>query len=180
MIVVAVKEENAEVYRSFSSKYGIKKLQLVVAGGETRMQSVLNGVSAVPDEYDMIAIGDGARPLIRWEDIDKTIEAAKISGAAALGCLITDTVKKIENGKIVETVPRENLVGIQTPQVFLRQEYLETAQKAVKTDHVFTDDASVYEYYGKTVTFVEGHRDNLKTTVPEDIPVIKAIMEERQ
>lgn len=179
-IVVAAKAETMALYCSFKEKYDLKKLQLIVEGGKTRMESVLKGVRAIPADYAFVAIGDGARPLIRPADIDRTVEAAQKSGAAALGCYLTDTVKRIESDKIIETVPRTHLVGIQTPQVFKRDEYLALAEKALLTGMEFTDDASIFEYYGKEVSFVEGHRDNMKITAPEDIPVIKAIMEERK
>ncbi len=180
LIVVVTKEEKRELYRSLAEKYNISKLQIVVEGGATRMESVLNGVRSVPSNYRLVAIGDGARPLIRTEDIEKTIEKAYEVGAAALGCHITDTVKQIDEDIISKTVPRENLVGIQTPQVFELNEYIAVAEKATQLKKEFTDDASIYEHFGKKVAVVEGHRDNLKITVPEDIPMMRAIMEERK
>ncbi len=179
LIVLVAREEQVSIYREFKEKYGFEKEILVTAGGKTRMESVLNGVRAVPRAYDMVAIGDGARPMVRSSDIRATIDAAEKVGAAALGVFLTDTVKRVCDGKIVETLPREQLVGIQTPQVFYREEYLETATKAMECPIAFTDDASIYEYYNKPVAFVEGRRDNLKITAPEDISVMNTMMEER-
>ena len=102
------------------------------------------------------------------------------TGAAALGVYMTDTVKEVRDGKIVKTLPRETLVGIQTPQVFLRKEYLEVASRAAESGENFTDDASIYEYFGKEVTLVEGKRNNIKITLPEDIPMFLALMEEQK
>ncbi len=179
LIVIVTRPELVSVYREFKEKYSFHKEFLVSIGGETRMESVLNGVRAVPAEYDYVAIGDGARPLIRTEDIERTIVAAREKGAAALGVHLTDTVKEVADGMIAQTLPREQLVGIQTPQVFAREEYLAIAQKAAQSGNSFTDDASIYEFYGKPVAFVEGHRDNLKITAPEDIAVIRVMMEDR-
>lgn len=179
LIVVVTREENKSVYQSFAEQFGIRTPLLITTGGATRVDSVINGVRAVPEEFDLVAIGDGARPLVRSEDISKTIAAAAESGAAALGVIATDTMKEIENGLITRTVPREHLIQIQTPQIFCRAEYLELAQKAQMSGEVFTDDASIYEFYNKPVRFVEGHRDNLKITVPEDAAMIKMLMEER-
>lgn len=179
MIVIVAREEQRSLYCGLKEQYGVKKEILVTTGGKTRMESVLNGVRAVPKEFDLVAIGDGARPLVRSEDISATVQAAEKTGAAALGVHITDTVKRVSDGKIVETLPREQLVGIQTPQVFYRSEYLEVAENAIKSDIEFTDDASIYEYYHKPVAFVEGRRDNLKITAPEDIAVMNTMMEER-
>ena len=179
LIVVVTREENVPMYQSFAAQYGIQTPVLVAVGGKTRIDSVLNGVRAVPAEYDLVAIGDGARPLVRSEDISKTIAAAAESGAAALGVKAIDTMKEIAEGWITRTVPREQLIQIQTPQIFRCAEYLELAEKAQKSGREFTDDASIYEYYDKPVRFVEGHRDNLKITVPEDAAMIKMLMEER-
>lgn len=179
LIVVVTREENVSIYESFADQYGIQTPVLVTIGGKTRLDSVMNGVRAVPEEYEFIAIGDGARPLVRSEDISKTIAAAVDSGAAALGVKAIDTMKEIDDGYITRTVPREQLIQIQTPQVFGRGEYLELARKAQKSGVEFTDDASIYEFYNKPVWFVEGHRDNLKITVPEDATLIKILMEER-
>jgi len=180
MIVVVTREELIPLYQEFRDRFGIHKEVLVTTGGATRMDSVLNGVRAVPAGYDYVAIGDGARPLIRSEEIDLTVAAAYESGAAALGVHLTDTIKRVCGDRIMRTVPRADLVGIQTPQVFRRAEYIPLAEKAVASGEEFTDDASIYEHFGKEVTFVEGRRDNMKITAPEDIPVLRAIMEERK
>lgn len=179
LIIVVTRKENVKIYQSFAKKYGIQTPVLVTIGGATRVDSVINGVETVPAEFDLVAIGDGARPLVRSEDISKTIAAAAESGAAALGVLATDTMKEIEDGFITRTVPREQLVHIQTPQIFCRKEYLDLARKARESGVEFTDDASIYEFYNKPVRFVAGHRDNLKITVPEDAAMIKMLMEER-
>lgn len=179
LIVVVTREENVPIYESFANQYGIQTPVLVTIGGETRVDSVLNGVRAVPEEYDLVAIGDGARPLVRPDDISKTIAAAMESGAAALGVKAVDTMKEVNDGIIRRTVSRENLIQIQTPQVFKRGEYLSLVPLAKESGREFTDDASIYQFFIKQVRFVEGHRDNLKITVPEDAALIKTLMEAR-
>lgn len=177
-IVVVTREDLVPLFCSFKVKYGIKKDVLVTVGGATRMESVLNGVRLTGAEF--VAIGDGARPLIRPEDIDRTVRVAHESGAAALGVHLTDTIKEVREGTIKKTVPRDVLVGIQTPQVFARNLYLELAERAAESGEVFTDDASIFERFEKNVILVEGHRDNIKITVPEDIAIFRALMEERK
>lgn len=179
LLVIVTREENVELYKSFADQYGIRTPILVVTGGATRVDSVINGVCAVPLEYDLVAIADGARPLVRAEDIEKTIISAAENGAAALGVKAVDTTKEIQDGIITRTIPREQLIQIQTPQCFKRGEYLHLAKQARDSGVEFTDDASIYEYYHKPVWFVEGHRDNLKITVPEDAAMIKMLMEEQ-
>lgn len=179
-IVIVTQESLVPVYEKFKKDFGIQKEIKVVVGGKSRMESVLNGVRAVPDNYEYVAIGDGARPLIRPQEIQATVRAAVETGAAALGLFLTDTIKEVKNGKILKTIPRDTLVGIQTPQVFRREEYLQLAEQAMKTGRNFTDDASIYEYFGRAVTLVEGRRDNIKITLPEDIAIFLALMEEQQ
>lgn len=179
LIVIVTQSDLVPVYQEFKKRFDIKKEILVTVGGATRMESVLNGVRAVPEEYEFVAIGDGARPLIRPQEIRATMESAWKSGAAALGVHLTDTIKEVADDKIVRTIPRDVLVGIQTPQVFARKEYIKLAERAIATGKEFTDDASVYEMFGKTVTVVEGRRDNIKITVPEDISIFLALMEEQ-
>jgi len=179
LIVVATQRELFPVFDDIKKNYGIDNMVLV-QGGATRSESVLNAARAVPTNFDFVAIGDGARPLIRAEEIRATLEEAWKTGAAALGVHLTDTVKEVRDSRISRTVPREVLVGIQTPQVFARGEYLDLAEKALNSGENFTDDASIYEYYGKKVSFVEGRRDNIKITLPEDIPMLRALMEARR
>ena len=180
LLIIATQKDLVPVYQAFKKDFGIQKEILVTVGGATRMESVLNGVRAVPEEYEYVAIGDGARPFIRPQEIRATLEAAWKSGAAALGVHLTDTVKEVANGEIQKTIPRDILVGIQTPQVFRRKDYLELAERAISSGENFTDDASIYEYFGRKVTLVEGRRDNIKITVPEDITIFLALMEEQQ
>ncbi len=179
-MVIVTRRELLSVYALFCEKYDIRKPLTVCVGGESRMESVLCGVRMVPQDVQFVAIGDGARPLIRPEDIDATVRAAFKTGAAALGVPVTDTIKKTVNGTIVKTVPRESLAAIQTPQVFAREEYLICATAAASLHEAFTDDASIYERFGKPVTLVAGHRDNWKITAPEDIALLKALLEDRK
>ncbi len=178
-IIIVTRAECLDIYRSFKEKYQLKKEVIVVLGGATRKESVLNGVRAAGDQYEFVAIADGARPLIRPAEIRQTLEAAWESGAAALGAPITDTVKEIEDHQICRTIPRDRLIGIQTPQIFCRSEYLLLAEQALAEQIEFTDDASIYEYYNRPVTYVAGRRDNWKITTSEDITILQALMEGR-
>lgn len=179
-IVLVTRESMMEEYDALLRRFGNDIPYAIVAGGKERMDSVINGVRRVPNHFTHVAIADGARPLIRCEEIEKTVKAAFKDGAAVLGAIVTDTIKKVRGNSILKTVPREDLVAMQTPQVFEREEYLICATASKKLSTNFTDDASIYEKFGKSVTFVEGRRDNLKITVPEDIAILRAIMEERK
>lgn len=167
-MVVVTKPENYSKILSITKTYAVKKKVSVTCGGSTRALSALNGVKAAGGKY--AAITDGARPLVSSFDIDNTCIAAQKYGAAALGVKMTDTVKR-ENadGFITETVDRSDLIRIQTPQVFLKDEYIRLAQKALESDFEFTDDCSIYEYFGKQVKIVTGSNYNIKITEREDL-----------
>lgn len=179
-IVLVTRKSMMADYDALLQRFGKGIPYAIVEGGKERMDSVLNGVRALPEKITHVAIADGARPLIRIEEIEKTIAAAFKSGGAVLGVHVTDTIKKVRGNEIQKTVVRDDLVAMQTPQVFEREEYLICATAAGKLNVNFTDDAAIYEKFGKTVTFVEGRRDNLKITVPEDVAILRAIMEERK
>lgn len=169
-IVVVAKKESFKRICNEIDKFGIDKPCVMAQGGNVRALSVRNGVLAAHCEY--VAIMDGARPLIRPENIDITCSAAFEFGAAALGVPMNDTVKRIDgDGNILDTVDRQNLLRIQTPQVFLRSEYLELSEKAAAVDKEFTDDCSIYEYFGRQVKTVLGSDDNLKITVRDDLDI---------
>ncbi len=169
-IVVVAKLESLERVRTEIERFGISKTCCLTKGGNTRAESVRNGVLSAKGEY--VAVMDGARPMIKPQQIERTCRAAFECGAAALGVPVTDTIKRIDdNADIVLTVDRKNLVRIQTPQVFLRAEYLELSAKALETDVEFTDDCAVYEYYGKRVKTVFGTNENIKITVKEDLDI---------
>ena len=169
-IVVVAKLESFERVRTEIERFGISKTCCLTKGGNTRAESVRNGVLSAKGEY--VAVMDGARPMIKPQQIERTCRAAFECGAAALGVPVTDTVKRIDdNADIVLTVDRKNLVRIQTPQVFLRAEDLELSAKALETDVEFTDDCAVYEYYGKRVKTVFGTNENIKITVKEDLDI---------
>ena len=95
-----------------------QKIRSTVAGGAERQDSVREGLKAVPDETDIIAVHDGARPLVLASEIEAAIEAARETGAAVVGQPLSDTIKRVDRGTVVETLDRSKLWAVQTPQVF--------------------------------------------------------------
>lgn len=155
---------------------GISKIKAVVLGGDTRKESVKNGLYAA--KGDFVAIHDGARSLITKSEIESVIEEAQKYGAAALGVKCKDTIKVADNcGFIKETLNREFLYQIQTPQVFARREILKM-HEASNGD--FTDDCSVFESFGKKVKIVTGSYENIKITTPFDLEIAEKILEKRR
>jgi 2-C-methyl-D-erythritol 4-phosphate cytidylyltransferase len=145
------------------------KLSKIVPGGDTRRQSVLNGLRKIPDnESGLVAIHDGARPVVPQEDIEATIRTAGECGAACLVAEVTDTMKRVEDRKIVETVDRSSLRKALTPQCF-RFEVIMSAFENADPSIEFTDDCSIVERSGQRVEFVEGSDLNIKITYPHDL-----------
>lgn len=174
-IIIVTKPENHEKIRALCTQYNITKPLTITNGGNTRAESVLCG--AMLSDSDYLSIMDGARPLVLPSDIDKTSLAAFEYGAAALGTPMTDTVKKITpDSVILSTVDRSDLVRIQTPQTFAREKYISLAKKAQSVDFEFTDDCSIYEYFGEKVKIVTASNENIKVTVQSDLETCKRLI----
>lgn len=175
-IVIVTKQTDFEAVNEIKMLYGIKKQVLCANGGQTRVHSVLNGVGMASGDY--VAIMDGARPLVDPFHIDNTCAAAFECGAAALGVKMTDTVKRVSDGVITDTVDRSDLARIQTPQVFEREKYERLAKTALESGCEFTDDCSVYEHFGLPVQIVYGSDRNVKVTVKEDLEICERLVKD--
>ena len=148
-----------------------------VAGGSSRAESVLCGLKAV--ETPLVAIHDGARPLVTVPVIDAAIEAAEICGAAAPAIAVHDTIKKAKNGVVEQTLDRSSLFAVQTPQVFETSAIRSALQAAMAQNLPLTDDCSAAEYAGLQVRLTAGSEENLKITVPSDLVLAEAILQGR-
>lgn len=164
--------------KQFSKLINDERVSFVV-GGSTRQESVKNAVMSV-DEADLVIIHDGARPLIRQEDIKKTIESAKQFGASAVGVPVKDTIKVIDDNSVVISTPdRSKLFAVQTPQIFSFEMYKKALSKAEQDNMDFTDDCQLIEYIGGKVKMVQGSYDNIKITTPDDISLAENILRNR-
>lgn len=171
-IIVVARQQDIEI---FSSILDDERISFVV-GGATRQESVYNAIQTI-DEAELIAIHDGARPLIREEDIENTIRQAKEHSAAAVGVPVKDTIKIIDDDNfVVETPNRSNLFAVQTPQIFDFGLYKQIMDKAVEQGRDYTDDCQLAENNGVKVKMVAGSYTNIKITTPDDIPVAESIL----
>ncbi|MDE2060645.1 MAG: 2-C-methyl-D-erythritol 4-phosphate cytidylyltransferase [candidate division NC10 bacterium] len=152
----------------------------VVPGGQTRQDSVYNGLQRAKAETDLVLIHDGVRPFVSREVVLATIEAAKEAGAAVVAVPIIDTIKRVDtNGFVIETLQRGQLWSIQTPQVF-SYTLLMRAHRAVREHGIIaTDDAALVERIGGMVKVVRGSYENLKITSEEDLPLADLILRRR-
>lgn len=144
-----------------------------IPGGKTRKESVYNGLKSLSNafEEDFVLIHDAARPLIRPTDMESVIKAAMASGAATLAVPVSDTLRR-DNG---ETVDREKLWAVQTPQVF-RLSLIRAAHEQTQTDENYTDDAGLLTSAGHPVTIVPGHKDNFKITTEDDLHMAEILL----
>lgn len=171
-IIIVARQQDIEV---FSSILDDERISFVV-GGSTRQESVYNAIQTI-DEAELIAIHDGARPLIREEDIENTIRQAKEHSAAAIGVPVKDTIKIIDDDNfVVETPNRSTLFAVQTPQIFDFGLYKQIMDKAVEQGRDYTDDCQLAENNGVKVKMVAGSYTNIKITTPDDIPVAESIL----
>ena len=154
------------------------KVTAVVAGGKDRPESVANGMNALSKKVKLVAVQDGARPLVTWQLIDRVVRAANSYGAAAPAVPVKDTVKEVAGGLVVTTPDRSRLQAVQTPQVF-DLDLLRGALKKAKDDGaVITDDCSAVERLGMKVKIVAGDERNIKVTTPMDLKIARLFMEE--
>lgn len=154
------------------------KVRAVVAGGDSRQDSVQAGLNALSKDIQLAAIHDGARPLVTWEVIDRTVRAAHSYSAAAPGVPVKDTVKVVRGGVVAATPDRSKLQAVQTPQVF-DADLLRTALKKAREDNAaVTDDCSAVERLGMSVKIVSGDERNIKVTTPMDLKIAQMLLEE--
>ena len=154
------------------------KVTAVVAGGNSRQESVGNGLNALSKDIKLAAIHDGARPLITWQVIDRAVRAANSYGAAAPAIPVKDTIKVVHGGVVKETPDRKHLYAVQTPLVFDIDLLRGALKKAAQDGAEVTDDCSAVERLGMSVKIVEGDEHNLKVTTPFDLAVAKLLLEE--
>ena len=177
-IVVVTREDLILPITSLCAQ--MDKVQAVVAGGSSRQESVHLGLNALSDKCKLVAIHDGARPLISWQVIDRVVRAANTYGAAAPAIPVKDTIKVVQGGVVKETPDRASLQAVQTPQVF-DFDILRGALKKAKQDGAqVTDDCSAVERMGMAVKIVEGEERNLKVTTPLDLKIAQLLLEEEQ
>lgn len=175
-IVLVLASEEIEKFQQTLEKFNLKKLVKIIAGGKTRAESVRNALNSLDEnKTETVAVHDGARPLVSSEEIAQTIEKARETGASCLVGKVTDTIKRIANGKIIETIDRENLRRAQTPQTF-RFKILQKAFAPKNFDSAATDECFLVEKAGFEIAFTEGSAKNIKITTREDFALAEIFL----
>ncbi len=177
IILVVNRARKKWVQQKFLTQYRIQRIAEVIIGGKTRMESVYAGLSCLATKTRWVLIHDGARPLVSPKVVSRLIQFAKRQGACCLGIRLKDTIKRVsQNSLIQETVDRDQLRAIQTPQVFRRDWLVRAYQRALKEGYQGTDDAALVERLGIRVKIVDGEERNIKITTPEDLVIARALL----
>ncbi|MEC0664593.1 2-C-methyl-D-erythritol 4-phosphate cytidylyltransferase [Priestia flexa] len=174
-IILVINDQELEDITSLLEQYPMRKVTAVVSGGQERQHSVYNGLKAIKLS-NVVLIHDGARPFVKRHHIHKLVEEAAVKEAATLGVPVKETIKKVENNIVVETIERSSLWSIQTPQAFLSSTIQRAHNVAKENGYLGTDDASLVEQLGQEVAIVQGDYDNIKLTTPEDLIYAEAIL----
>ncbi|MBO3796197.1 2-C-methyl-D-erythritol 4-phosphate cytidylyltransferase [Bacillus subtilis] len=176
-IILVINEQEREHFQQLLSDYPFQTSIELVAGGDERQYSVYKGLKAVKQEK-IVLVHDGARPFIKHEQIDELIAEAEQTGAATLAVPVKDTIKRVQDLQVSETIERPSLWAVQTPQAFRLSLLMKAHAEAERKGFLGTDDASLVEQMeGGSVRVVEGSYTNIKLTTPDDLTSAEAIME---
>ena len=156
------------------------KVRAVIAGGASRQESVKLGLNALSNKTKLVAVQDGARPLVTWQVIDRTVRAAHTYGAAAPAIPVKDTIKTVQGGIVINTPDRAQLKAVQTPQVFDLDLLKGALARVEKNGDQVTDDCSAVELLGMSVRIVEVDERNIKVTTPLDLKIAELLLEENK
>jgi 2-C-methyl-D-erythritol 4-phosphate cytidylyltransferase len=169
ILVVVPPELQGRVHRDVLAFMNTRIPMEWVAGGAERQESVFNALEGIPEEVTWVLVHDGVRPFPTVPLMYRVWEAARAFGAAVCGIPATDTVKRATSGLIRETLPRDEIWLIQTPQIFRRDVLVRAFREAVREGFQATDDAALVERLGHPVAVVPGDPHNIKITRPEDL-----------
>jgi len=175
-VILVVSEGYLEHAEGIVSEHGFAKVCRIIAGGDCRRESVGNALKVLEDEgFDgLVLVHDAARPFVDADAVHAVLDAARENGAATLGTVVTDTIKLANGGKVQETLPREKLFAVQTPQAFRAEILFEAHKKA--DDNAGYDDCQLVEKIGVSPRIVIGSSLNIKITHAIDMVVAKHIL----
>lgn len=171
MVVAAPESRHGEIRTLCDSA-------ICVTGGATRQESVYAALQHCADA-EIVVVHDAARPLLNDTMVEAVVAAARTHGAATTAIPCVDTIKRVQGDRVVETLRRDELVAIQTPQAFGRETLQRAHELARSGGFTADDDAALIEHAGGTVHVVAGARENLKITTPADLRIAAALVEVR-
>ncbi len=170
IVLVVPAADVARIKSDIVDAFAMTKIRRVVAGGRERQDSVRNGLAALPADCEIVLIHDAARPFVSPTLIEKAVDGAMREGAVAVGVRARDTIKHCDGeGRVIDTLDREQIWMAQTPQAFRRATIVAAHQKAQEDNFYGTDDAALVERMGIPVRMIDGNPDNIKITTTEDL-----------
>lgn len=176
-IIVVLRADDTASFLSLAQKQNLRKLAKVVSGGATRAESVLRGLQAVREATaEIVAVHDAVRPFVTADEISRTVNAAKLEGAAILVSAPVDTIKEVRDGMVVQTLDRSVMRNALTPQCFSYMLLRRAYDEVNVSDPKLTDESALVERLGVRIIAVEGSARNIKITRPEDLAIGEAIL----
>jgi len=176
LIVLVVDDPSVEFFEYQIKMREIEKVEAIVPGGKERIDSLIAGLKALPLE-GYVAVQDGARPFVRAEEVTGGFRIVEKKGPAIYALPVTDSIKRVENQVVIETVPREFLYRSQTPQFFPLHVLRDALKRAGEEGFVGTDEASYVERMGVKVNILPGREENLKITFRQDLELAEKLIE---
>jgi 2-C-methyl-D-erythritol 4-phosphate cytidylyltransferase len=175
--VLTVPESDMDMVAPLLLKAGLSDIVTVVKGGSSRTASVRNGFESL-ENVDVVSVHDGVRPLVSTQLIQRLMDSLSNHASVIPGFCSTDTLKRVEKGVVIETLPREQIYRVQTPQLF-RYDSLKRGYEWLdrNANAVVTDEAYLIEKCGESVFIVEGDKNNIKITTPDDLALVSRLIQ---
>src|SRR6185369_11358106 len=176
-VIVVLPAAESAGFLSLAGKHGLRKVARVVPGGVTRADSVKRGLLSIrAATAEIVAVHDGVRPIVTTDEIEGVVAAARVDGAAILVAPVTDTIKRIRDQRVVQTLDRGELRRALTPQCFRYELLREVYQAADVTDPSVTDESVLLEKLGYPISVINGNPRNIKITTVEDLAIAEAML----
>jgi len=172
-VVVVSDKARSHSEAQFYNIDGFEKKFKIISGGIERQDSVYNGLKNIPPETDIVVVHDGVRPLVSSQLIRNSIKSANETGACIAALPVKDTIKRVNKDTVMETIPRENLWQVQTPQTFSYSLLMEAHEKAKDEQYYSTDESGLVEWSGHSVKVIPGDNQNIKITTSADLELCR-------
>lgn len=174
-IIIVTNKNRIGLVKRWVVKKGLKKVKKVVAGGVRRIDSTCQGLKELPPE-GIVAVHDGVRPLVKPKMIELGFRLAKKYRAVIFGVNVEETIKRVKDSRVLETISREDLYRVQTPQFFEINLLRSAMESFAKEGEDFTDESQVVERFGYPSYLFLGDKNNIKVTTREDLNLVKLLL----
>ncbi len=175
-IIPVLKESDIEGGMELISRNRITKVRRIAPGGRERQDSVYNALHFIREKTSLVLIHDGVRPLLGAGMVLRAVHALSGCDGVVVGLPPKDTIKQVADGIVRQTLKRDTLIAVQTPQIFFYQPLLDAYERAMKEAYYATDDAALVEWNGGKIGVVAGSYTNIKVTTPEDLVIAEAFL----